>query len=272
MTWTNLSPTSLKATGETIDNGVSGHFSIETSDNSAKITLSHFPLALIDYAIAHQYPQLAGIPRIALGDTLDLTVEQTESSGIKNVTLNAASTNLAITLNGTVDNDIFTLAEPAKTKLTVTPELISLLMNLRKMESPILLVRPTQMEIAINQLKIPLDQQRHLEGDLQLQAQLKVDQADLVSVSIPGPIVLKQVVANIEAPQTSQAVKVELSGIAIHNDHPMPLQLHATFEKPAQLNQLIDSIRKTLGIEAQLQTIPFVLIDQLMATQHFQRC
>lgn len=115
---TNLNePVSINLHGKTLQSGLEGSFDIEAllkgdQIHALKARLVNLPIALLDQLIVLRYAQYAGLATAALGEMLDLDIEQTKTAAGNVINMHLKSPTLQADLQGELNQEIFSLKNP----------------------------------------------------------------------------------------------------------------------------------------------------------------
>lgn len=272
-------PVTINLKGETKQEDLEGNFDVNvllnniptnewlSQDSNNELALhaniNNFPIALIDHFIALKRPELAGIATAALGKTLNLTAQNTISSSNILFTLQTSAPTFFSNLNGQVVNGKLSLNQQGTVSVVITPEFALYLNRLTK--EKIELLKPAKANLAIQKLEIPLFATLdELIDQLSLIADLNIEQTAIAHKEIPSPIEFRQFKAHLEIPQNAKAITAQLQGDILQTGDPTHLNLLASFDKPRNLNRLIEQFYDHFEMKAELQNIPVDLIDHML--------
>lgn len=183
-----------------------------------KADVSNFPPALIDHALAHFRPELAGLAETLIGKSLNFSIDQRVSNEQINFTLQAQSSLLSASMKANLTPKSFSLQEPGKISLKLTPEGISKIANTSFKWH---LTQPVQTELSFDQFYLPIEYSQELKRTLIDPDQmffsvlLKLPQADFIQNSSKETISLKLCQAAIEKKIGTKKVGVSLNGEAV---------------------------------------------------------
>lgn len=183
----DISPTTttLTAEGHTKQQELLGQFDIATVfDNSKEaqhplkklqVNIQNFPVRLADHFIAMKHPKLSGILELAVGNALDVSINQVNSDGKITINGTAVSANLQADFIGAIESDLLLLSSPATISLNITPELFHRFQVLQNIEPKFRLLNNVTAHTTITQFKLPLDDS--FAGLPILEATLDIDKA-----------------------------------------------------------------------------------------------
>lgn len=183
-----------------------------------KADVSNFPPALIDHALAHFRPELAGLAETLIGKSLNFSIDQRVSNEQINFTLQAQSSHLSAAMKANLTPKSFSLQEPGKISLKLTPEGISKIANTSFKWQ---LTQPVQTELTFDQFSLPLEYSPELKRSLinldqmLFSVLLKLPQADFIQNSSNETISLRQCQALIEKKAGAKKFGVSLNGEAV---------------------------------------------------------
>lgn len=171
-------PTILQLNGNTTQNGLEGQFSIDVScagidfqkcleqgksaanckDATIKldVNFTNFPVALLDQLVASKNPELARITLLALGKTLDLSIQKTVVNSELEFNIKAKTPTLKADLSGAVASGLFSLNTPGTITFDLTPEFIETLAKRIPAIQSLGLTKNSQGHLNISKLTMPI--------------------------------------------------------------------------------------------------------------------
>lgn len=269
---------SLLMKGRTKQGDIIGQFEVDASlvgdhlktmhPSGVSIKIRNFPVALIDHIMTIKEPQLAGISHAALGDTLDVAVQQEFSPDGVHFVIGAKSPTLNASLSGEVKAGVLTLNQPGLATLTLMPEFVTRLKKVKGDILPVSLLSPVQADIVINHLSIPLTffSNPPIGGNVDpvLSASLSIGETDLKGAAFDEPIILKKLEAALKAPEKSQVFNLQIQGEAIQDGNPIQIKLDATVDKPQNIQNIIQSIKKRTEMQMKVKGAPTAFLDHVL--------
>lgn len=287
----NQQPLTLRITGETQQNTLSGTFVVDAELRGVDVKrLRHFdqkmldelraspdvelkvnadianlPVSLLDQIIALKQPDFAGVLPELLGQQLNLTLRQKATPQGVDFVLNAQSPLLAAAVEASLANDI-SLAKPATVTLKITPKLIDKLAAITHTPSPWRLQSPTSAQLVIEQFRLPLNV---MEGktlssldltQIALQAKLTLQQATLTGGGVLGTIDVQQLLATLQTEAGSKKATLNILGEAKQNNQPFKINMAATIDKPAKWKDL-QNIQKQFTVDGEIKGLPVAALD-----------
>lgn len=276
-----LEPLTLHLTGKTAQNGAEGHFDIDAAlkgisvaelknltseqllakgDLEAKANIANLPVALIDQVLSAIDPKFANLAKNALGDKLDLVVNQTINNGSIAFQINAASPNLTADLLGTVDKGIFKLKQPGNISLKINPDFFAQIAEMNRIKGLIQLKQPTTLRAAVESISLPIDPAQWKEAGLV--AKIDLPETYLKTLLPLGEFMINSANATIEAPTTSKNMSLVLTSTATQRGKPVAIQAFASFEKPESLAEFVQSLRQNSKVNVSINGIPLMFVEQ----------
>lgn len=242
-----------------------------------KIKATNFPVALIDQFVFEKAeetrPELVDIVRDALGENLNVSIEQSITSEGILFEMLAESRNLKIDMAGYVESDQLVFHRPGIATLTIKPEVINQLTYANDKPFPLQMQKVAQMDVIIDKLTLPLDLTKRGTDifnlqDLSLLAHVDINQIDLAGKILSNPLLFRKVMGTIQTETDSQTATLQISGHADHEGgKPLQVKFEATIDKPATLKQLIENVRKQTQIQLDLEDVPLVLLDEYLGLE-----
>lgn len=172
-------PIDIHFEGSTLQGNQKGNFLIDAQlsgfepdkVHALKAQVKHFPIALLDQFLALSDPRWSGIIHAGLGGTLDANLEQVKMGSGIILKGTVSSATLQGQFCGTWDKNTFALKEPAKFRMTVTPQLTAQMVQAGIISSGLGVEGP--IDLTIGTLNIPLSPPllSRMEAGLQFQFQ-----------------------------------------------------------------------------------------------------
>lgn len=252
------------------------HGMLTTGENGQihfNVQVENLPVDLLDQVAAMGNAKLSGMVRAALGESLNLTVDHSISNNNLVFEFHAKTQNLLATMDGEVVKGKFTLKEPGKVVFTLTPDFVNRVTAFNGNAGAIKLVKAAKAELTIDQLMLPLlitNDSPHLLDlkNLAMSAHLELLQADFAGSPMIGDIALRGIKATFETPETNSTATINVQGQAQQNGQPVQIKLNATIDKPAQMDELLDSMKEHSRVDLELKDFPFALADGWLGKDH----
>lgn len=273
----------LQLSGNTAQNGTKGAFDFNAflegigHDQLASMTsnqllaeghlkikgeATQFPVGVLDLVIGAKKPQLAGLARSLLGDTIDLSINQTLKEGAAAFIFKAKSPTLDADLVGTIDKGEFKLTQPGTVSLGFTPASFAQLTEVLGLKQGVQLIKPTIIRLTVQDAAIPLDQKEFQKAGLI--AQVEIPDAQFKVFEPIGDVSLSTLKLSIDAPTQSKTVTLSVKGAASQKGKPVGIQAYVTIDRPQSLQEAIKMIKQNAKINISLNGIPIPLIDQVL--------
>lgn len=246
----------------------------EDAELTLKVNTVNFPIDLLDQIVLDQeeetYPALIGIVRNALGDKLDLRIDQSITSEGILFEVIAKSPNLSLDLAGYLESDQLVFHRPGKMSLKVQPEFIKHLTEFLSISSPMQLKHETRMDAVIEQLTLPLSLSQ--EGvkiinlsDLAMQTRVTVASLELEGTAGSKGAVFRDINATLQTDVNSKTAAISLSGEANHEGGaPVKIRVNATIDKPTTFKGLLESVGKQTNVKIELEGAPAAFVDEFL--------
>lgn len=287
----NNTPLTIHLAGDTLQNIQSGKFAIDAqlkgldinqllkmdqqslehlrATGQAEINVNaeivNFPVALLDQFIALKRPQLAGLLQEALGQQLNLTLNQTTSSKGLEFLLNAHSEQMVTAVEAAI-NDTISLKKPLNINFKITPQLINKLATAFKTPLPWQLKSPTTAELVIDSFQFPVnlfENKTFADLDLTpltLNATLKLHSSSFSSAS-KETIDIQQLIAKIQTEADKQTGTFFINGEAKHNGQPFAINLNIDVAKPKKLSDFSNNFFRNITLQGDFKGVPIAAID-----------
>lgn len=239
-----------------------------------KIKATNFPVALIDQFVFEKVeetrPELVDIVRDALGENLNISVEQSITSEGILFEMLAESRNLKLDMAGYVEADQLVFHRPGIANITIKPEVVNQLTYIDEKAFPLQLQQSAQMNIVIEKLVLPLDLTKKGADvfnlkDLFLLMHVEIDQINLAGKILSNQLLFRKVSGKIQTEMDSKTATLQISAQADQEKgKPLQVNFEGTIDKPSTIKQLIDNIHKQAQIKFDLEEIPLVLVDEYL--------
>lgn len=232
----------------------------------------NLPVALVDQFVALKRPELAGLLQEALGQQLNLTLNQITTSKGLEFTLNANSAQMTTSIEAAV-NDLISLKKPLTASFKVTPQLLAKLVAATKTPLPWRLKSPATAELIIDSLQYPVNllenhSLAHLDiTPLTLNATLKLQPSSL-SNGDTLTIDILQFIARIQTEANKPTGMITINGQASHNGQTFAIDLNVNVVKPKKLSDFTNDFFRNLSIQGDLKSLPIEAIDAQLGLNH----
>lgn len=128
----------------------------ETENSHIKATISGFPVDILDDLVSLNKPELYGIFHELLGDRLNLVLDDTLSHKGQQFDLTFSAANMEGAFKGMITDREIRLMQPGLIKMKATPDLFDQIIAFAEPTSPILLKKPTDLVVQVEDLAWPL--------------------------------------------------------------------------------------------------------------------
>lgn len=183
---------------------------------------NNFPVSLLDEALALSYPHYKGVLLAALGDTLDLNIQEAKSKEDILLKLQILSPLLKGTLDGILKEDRLIITESDPLEMTIQPALIEYLNQPGLSEKKFRLKNATKGHLHLSKMNLAFDLQNDNASidfaNSDIVAALKIDQADLSVVQPIDDILLQELNFKIDASKNSEKILLTLDSQVSRND------------------------------------------------------
>ncbi len=195
--------------------------------------IANFPIVIFDQFLSYRYPELAGIFQEALGDVLNLKIEQVGVA--KNLIVHADLTTKTLSAGGEVMiTDDLTISRPFIAIMNVQRSVVEKLIHFFSIDAEIV-PSDVQCTLSIDQLKIPLKTftEPIKTADLSpvfIEANVSLNNSGRNFLETSDKIALKQLQVNI-AKNINQRLNVRIVSDLAYQNHSFPLELLLGAEK-----------------------------------------
>lgn len=213
----------IKAKGKTKDGAVEGDFLLQAilekekkltlDDLTLKMRVNNFPVDLIEQLVAIEYPQFKGIILAALGDTLNVSIDENQKDENSASKWEIISPHLKANFHASMDTNRFTLLSPAKGEIIITPELFSLLVHESPKDSLFFLKSPTQLNLNIETFDIPLGASESMQA-VKMRAEFALGEGRIGSAFFVKDIFISDLKGEINAPEGVSKALLQVKGFA----------------------------------------------------------
>ncbi len=251
---------------------------LQASDSELKLNVDivNLPVVLLDQLLAYSQPQYSGVLLELLGPQLNVKIAPND--GVKdvnpqgfNLQFVANSANLSASAAAHLGHD-FSLAQPAKLSLKLTPALIEKLSSGAHIHKPWLLAKNALLRLVVSQLQFPLEMptstgQKAQPFDLTklaLMAEVDLDQANFSGGTLDGRLAINNLHATLKTTSGSATAEAIIKGEAVHNGKPMLIDVQAALPKPAAWQQLLPTLMQQFSLQGQFSGLPLSSLDDLM--------
>lgn len=229
---------------------------------------TNFPVRLLDEALSVSAPSYRGLVLAALGDKLDLDLE--EAVGLDGIDLNLKINTSFVhgKLNAVLKDDRLIVNEPDSIEMTIQPKLIEILNQLIASENKIQLKKPTQGHFNLSKMNLVFDLQKNRSfidlANSYILGNFIVDQADLVIAPV-GDISLQKFNLMIDAPPNkSDKIVFVLESQAARNSEITQINFKGSLNKLYNSEEL--SSLKNIEMALDMQDVPVVFLTELAGT------
>lgn len=198
----NINPLRIDLNGQFTSKGTMGSIDLKmelekaSAPESLKVLTARakgFPVDLLEQIVSFQDPRLGKTLRVALGETLDLKLDQSKENQSQIIELQAKSPRFLANLNGQVSSEGFALTGPGKIAIQLTPELFQLFPDLEGIEMS--LSKPMAIEALFDHLKVPFP---FNPSKTEMHAQLNIENAFLTTIPRGESVTVHDVIAHFE--------------------------------------------------------------------------
>lgn len=216
----------ITAAGKTREDTLEGDFTIEAvkmkekkgglDDLTLKVRINNFPVDIIEQLVSLEYPALKGVIQAALGNTLNITIDENQNDKLSASTWELISPNVKVNFHASIDTNRFTLLQPAHAEMQLTPELFGLLTKNNIAGVPVALKTPSKLNIDIQLLDIPLAQAK-LQAqakELTMVAGFALTNGRIESGLFSQDIIIQGLNGKIIAPEGISKATIEVQGLA----------------------------------------------------------
>jgi hypothetical protein len=184
-----------------------------------------FPVDILEQLVSLQNPRLGKILLVALGETLDLKLDHNNENNSPIVQLQAKSPLFLATLSGNLSSEGFTLAEPGKVAIQLTPELLQLFPEIQRSE--ITLTKPMTIEALFDHLKIPFPFNL---AQTEMHARLNVENALLTTMPKGESVTIHDVNANFDKSVGNPLFNITFKGYVSQQSSTSKIDLELAFD------------------------------------------
>ena len=187
-------------------------------DGTIEANVVNFPVGLLDQMITLKKPNLSGFLSALLGPNLNLNVETAQNLKNASFILRAQSQNLAILLNGMLNDGMLSIRAPEPIQLTLLPELAVLFNHFMPTGPSVELLKPTHATLTLQECLIPLAFFQEPQDGLtnttpHIQAQLDLDQTEINSSLLPKSIFIQKLNSAFNIGDTS-VLTIQLNALS----------------------------------------------------------
>lgn len=222
----------IQLSGKTLQGNIEGSFNLNISlvdfnkdkifadrhrlntDQLGKIQLQanvhNFPVSLLDEIISLSAPRLRGLLLTALGDKIDLNIQEFKVNDGIELKLNINSPFVRGTLNGLLKDDRVVVSKPDSLEMNLQPKLIAQLNQIIFDDQKFLLKNAAKAYLNLSKMNLifDLENEKHSFIDLAnstILASLAVDQAEMQTPSPIGDISLQKLAITLDASDNNLA-------------------------------------------------------------------
>lgn len=274
-----LSPTSIKASGFTQDGANQGSFniafSLEPQGRRWSIDVKQFPVQLLDAAVSTQNPGLSGVLVAALGDSLDVTMDQAAVGTTTSMRLTARAPYCRATLEAALEEGKLTLVSPAEASFRVTQAVFSALSAAFPELQRWRLENPVDFGISLENLTVPASliggtKGRSPKDHLALRASLTLPTASLSKASNPRENLRVQNLAlQVNTFPEAQWIDCGLRGELVFDAQPLSLSLDGKIAKSTEPEMLLANFLQPEELTIALENVPSKMFDEEFDLNHF---
>lgn len=226
-----------------------------------KINATNFPVTLLDQFFAHA--KTPNIFTLVLGETLNITLDETPTPQGISFQLNANSMNLQANIAGGIEARKLFLTRPGTFILKVEPQTLDILSSLGYH-----LTAPTEAKLTIDKWSLPLKFKSKKAYDLDLTDLVFLGRLELQQVALKGDTQLgdttfSYLTTHIVSQEQSQDIAIEINGEAIQNGQPIELKLKTALDKSLKFNR-----RHLPDVQMDFTRVPTVFVDQFLGAKH----
>lgn len=257
----NLSQFTVKASGNTEQGTIKGNFAIEGQGGKTphiSLKASRFPLAMLDQVVSMYYPEQAGLYLLAIGETLDFTIDQTFSDSSSHFAINLQAPNVSTQVKGELKEGSLRFETPFDIPFTVTPAFYQRLQQLSGTEKPSEILQPMPGKLSFSTLVFRLGKEKLDLWQSQIDSTLLMGP---VTVKLPetGNIDLSQMQFTAVVAPDSPKIKTTVKGQGNQNGSPISVDFQANIQKPTSGASLtLLQIIQSLQFQAKIQGLSYL--------------
>ncbi len=221
-----------------------------TADPNAEIyvnlNLRQLPAATLDYLVALNFPQMPNLLTEALGNGVNLNLEQTIDSKTMSLNLQAHSPTLDAHLDARWTNGVISLSQPGQISLLITPAFV------HSLDPSLVLLKPTQAKLLLERLTLSPTK----NGVPSVRLKLHMDDLQLDGGPSLGVIDFTGLEGVVEHLDASESLLASLESVLKHRGSHGVLRAQGTFaNKDKQL---------TADYIITAKQLPSLLLDQAL--------
>jgi hypothetical protein len=278
----------INLAGKTIQGSLQGSFNLNASigkiskdllfsdphrlntDQMGKVKIqahaNNFPVSLLDEALALSNLRYKGLLLAALGEKLDLNLQESKGMDGIDLKLNVQTPLLHGKLNGTLKEDRLVVNESDSIEMILQPKLVELISQLISSPYNIQLKRDTKGRLNLSKMNLVFD----LEGgnkplinlaNTHILASFVVDQADLKISDPVGDISLQKLNLQLDASDQSDKIVLTLDSQATRNNAITQISVKGLLQKSFKSEEL--SSLKNAEFALDLKGLPIMLVDEM---------
>ncbi len=253
----------ISASGTTQQGSEQGFFELTGQGEpnfspSLQLKGSHFPVAILDQIIAIKNPKIAGMARLALGDSADFIVTLNGDSNSSNFEGKITTSNLLTAFKGTLNSDLLTLQTPTDVNFRLTPELYTKLSQLYLLGKAPAISQIVPVKLTISTLNLKLND---FEPDLNKSdviATASIGQTAINLDDAKGRIDIESLNAQFNSVSNNPNVSIKIHTQGKQNGNPLMANIEATIEKPKEGFISVEQAINALELQAKLAGFPYL--------------
>jgi len=259
--------------GITQQGDLKGHFEIEAThlkekansiegvdDLTLSVRVENFPVNMIDHVVGIRTPKIRGLISAILGKSLNLRVDETQNGSTAYSYWDVRSDNVQISFNGFVDPKSFSLANPAKAEIIVTPNLVKHLT-----EGSISVMDSSKLTFWVQDFSMPWtpSSTKDEREDMVLDLEFDLSRTGFTSPIHSKDFFLEGITGEVISPKGSHDLQVHILGKAVDKDN-IQFKFDAVTKKPFTFESFFDDLKKHIDFNLEASGFPTLLLNQLI--------
>ncbi|MDJ0956979.1 MAG: hypothetical protein QNI91_08990 [Arenicellales bacterium] len=247
----------FKITGQITDLiAPDGTLNLQTAKGNLEANVKDLPIDSIDGMFG-----LQGLLSAAAGESANLNIQASGTAQVQNLLITVDSPNIQAEIIGEINEDRFTLSQPASVLLNVTPSLFETLIKTNREEAALHLVEAFPLNLQAEQFNLSVTSFNlanvALRGGIEIGKPIQLTTHEL------GELVIQTLTAAVDSERVAESVTIKLNSEAVSKNESGRVDVQAT------LDQLFDQ-QGTLQLDkmhaeavANFTNVPTLLIDQI---------
>jgi len=221
-------------------------------------TIENLPVDALDRLLGGR-----GMLSATIGHRITLHLRADGDSERQNLALTASAPRAELEVHGLIDDDHFSLSEPASARLEITPRAVQAINRLNSDDSVLQLASSVPLHLSVEQLNIPL--QAPDRSQIALRAGLDArGRIQFIGIREIGEVSIDDLRLVVDSPGLGEAIRVKLHGQPQTRGQGGSLALDADIRGLLDNESAWQPARAKVHAESSITGIPTTLLDKLL--------